>query len=690
MRSISDIQTQPSPTVATEVPSRVAQSSSVPQTVRLNLAAETQEIEAAPAAAFQTGEPAGFLTGELPEGLLSVDLPADAVGQEQLEIALAAELQKERELLPAALVICEAFRLAGTTTDPDEPVDKPAPSTPSTSASENEMICDVTVIREHFSKEKPAAIANAPAKPKPAGQKAIKAKAAPAAPALDRAQMGKAMMELQKLIDEVAAVPQGKPVPAELQAKLDQKMAQLPPDVQQMMMPPGFREMMGKAMEEFKNMIDTAVAVRDGKPLDDRMAQQFAAMGLTPGGPAGMGALGGMAGMAGMGGTSPSQLALPPTQAIQFPTEAARRLLAEDWKEVRAKSKATAGDKSKKDDKDHGKDARQNRSSVGFVSSMFSKLGGKKADVKEGMEGAQGSSSSSSSSSAAAGALHSNQFQLPEGFEDTARMNATMTGANMSWIRLVLANFDQLVGAVANADEAALEGACDVISLQFHRGASGKIVLKEFQAVLLASFRMLLPLVWDSQREAAWTQMWTITSEKLQQCMPLPLKYEKPVAAFLSSLSVEEKKQFGTKVFDRLFTETPKAQNYFKLSNARLGYLVAKGLDLCGNLFKEPSKTVEEVTALGLRHIMFHADPKYFQPFVSACTAEVQKRSKDEDVIQGVNWALCVIATIMLRTLEEGATPLVKAMVKNDVKGVKRELAKAPKSERASWALGRD
>eukprot|EP00930_Biecheleria_cincta_P004831 TRINITY_DN105760_c0_g1_i1.p1 TRINITY_DN105760_c0_g1~~TRINITY_DN105760_c0_g1_i1.p1 ORF type:complete len:575 (+),score=140.58 TRINITY_DN105760_c0_g1_i1:14-1738(+) len=373
---------------------------------------------------------------------------------------------------------------------------------------------------------------------------------------------------------------------------------------------------------------------------------------------------------------------------ISFPDEMARQTVASDWKQVQAKSKlaseaqrkATAGGSRggpAAAKRATSRDAKQKSSGIsGFFKSMTggqTKASSKSVDAESEADDTAGASSSA----------------MLMGFNELAKMNAGILGADMQCFSVVLASFEQLIAAACNADEGALEGACDVLALQLNRAqAKGAANLKQFQTCMLSSARALLPEAWDAQHEGAWIKTWECIAAQLEKTLVLPPRYEIPVRKFVTGMAEKDKHQIGLKTFERLFKEHPKAENYFKQNNARLASFVVKSLDMSVQLFQEPQRMVAEITQLGLRHIMFQASTRFVQPLVSSIVAEVQRTCKDALTVEGVNWALCIIGSIMFRTIETGATPILKAVVRNDVKGLKKALSKTPKGDRNQAILG--
>lgn len=510
------------------------------------------------------------------------------------------------------------------------------------------------------------------------------------------------------------------PLDPQLEAKLDalarERLASMPKELlQAAMLPPEIRDTMSKSMVEFMKMIDNARApiLKGEMPsgtVDDIPAEFLAQieklsrqLGMVPHGSSIAGsrcpALAGSNFPASSfgSGTSPSALStgFEPPSRVQFPDEEQRKLVASNWREVEAKRKlAKSRPANIPTQTSAGKTTTKSDTASKQVVSTSSKMG----SLFKGFASSSSSSSKSRTNvsereddegqDSAAASSSSGLMDIMQDFEELAKMNAGITGVNMTWFVPVLKSFGSLVAAVVNADEASLENICDLVSLELSHVAKGRINFKEFSTPMLASLRSLFPLIWDSNYETAWIKVWQCISTKLQASVELPAKYNNSVNQYIAGLSDKEKKSIGSKAFDRLFKEEPKAERYFKQSNARLAFIVALILDLTAAIFAEPEKVVAEVTQLGLKHIMFQAEPAFFQNFVSAIVSEVQVVCKDPVAVEGVNWALCVIACLMVRTMEQGSTPLLRAVVNNNVKEVKKALNNVGRAARSEAVLG--
>mmetsp|Transcript_52673 Transcript_52673/g.83571 ORF Transcript_52673/g.83571 Transcript_52673/m.83571 type:complete len:495 (+) Transcript_52673:108-1592(+) len=277
---------------------------------------------------------------------------------------------------------------------------------------------------------------------------------------------------------------------------------------------------------------------------------------------------------------------------------------------------------------------------------------------------------------------------VPQTFEDMAKFNAAMIGSNMSWISIAIDAFDQLVASVVNVEERRLEKETRILALRMNREAQGSVYLNEFKVCMLASLRSLLPKIWDLESEGAWSAMWDSVREHLEPMLPLPKQYAKPVEKFFSDLDAKEMRHLGMKVFERMFKLEPKSEDYFLQSNDRLCFIVQRAFGFSTEIYQDPKQTVDAITHLGLKHIMYGIPEKYFEPFVACCLEELSCRCEDPNTIRGFDWSMRLVQSIMVQAIEDGSNPLLKAVIANNPKQVRRELAKFPRGKRAAAALG--
>jgi len=282
-------------------------------------------------------------------------------------------------------------------------------------------------------------------------------------------------------------------------------------------------------------------------------------------------------------------------------------------------------------------------------------------------------------------------FDIPETFTEMVKLNAAMTGANMTLINIMLDCFNAIVADIVKTGHLAEE--TDILAMRIAKDVEvprgGTVKISEFKVCLLASMRSLRGSLWDTKHEKAWNWLWESVAAALHKSLPLPARYEKPVKVFITqTCEMKDLREIGMSSWKRLFEIDAKAESFFKQSNERLIFIAVSAMQFTVKIFDEPSSMHTQMIELGQKHIMNRVDPKYFPMFIDCLTEEIKTRTDDENIIQGVRWGVSVIGSIMARTVEEGSTPLLMAALDNNVKQLKKELNKFPRGKRAEAILG--
>merc|ERR1719502_1869109 len=104
-------------------------------------------------------------------------------------------------------------------------------------------------------------------------------------------------------------------------------------------------------------------------------------------------------------------------------------------------------------------------------------------------------------------------------------------------------------------------------------------------------------------------------------------------------------------------------------------------------LYQNPVKMVDDISALGLRHVGYAIPTELFGPFVSACVEVLMTRTSDETTVESFRWSLGLTSKMLVRTINEGSTIVMKAINANSQKLLKKAIGCAPRGERAAWML---
>lgn len=281
-----------------------------------------------------------------------------------------------------------------------------------------------------------------------------------------------------------------------------------------------------------------------------------------------------------------------------------------------------------------------------------------------------------------------NGTSLPTTFAEMFDINCAVMGfLDRTWMKEVVDSFDSIVSNVSNSNR--MKEEAEVLALLISkRVENGEVVqLPEFKACMLAALRSLLPKTWSTAHEVAWTWMWDNVARMLMVNLGNPPKYEKALEKLYSGMSEDESYEMRKNIYNRFFEAAPAGQNYFKQSNTRLHFIAEQMISMTHELYKNPRQQVAKIAALGLRHVEFGIPTELFGPFVTACCEVVRDICNDEATVAAFRFSLALIAKILVRTITEGSTVVMKAINANNLKQLKKAIDCAPRSERAAWCL---
>ncbi|CAE7808593.1 wss2 [Symbiodinium sp. CCMP2456] len=274
---------------------------------------------------------------------------------------------------------------------------------------------------------------------------------------------------------------------------------------------------------------------------------------------------------------------------------------------------------------------------------------------------------------------------VPTSFDDMFRFNAAVMGmADREWMYEVLDCFDAIVRNVANSFR--LQEECDVLSLRFAK-LPGVVILAEFKAVMLASLRSLVPQDWDTKHEEAWDWLWSNVEKILGKELGKAAERERRVSRYVGSIEDETKIVLSRKIYAKFFAVAPEGQNYFKQSSTRLQFIIDRVVEMTLSMYEFPCRMVDEISALGLRHVGYGIPTEFFNPFVQCCVEVMREVTNDEKLCDGFGWSLGLISRVLVRTINEGSTLVMKAINLNSANMVKKALTPVPRAKRAMCML---
>jgi len=275
---------------------------------------------------------------------------------------------------------------------------------------------------------------------------------------------------------------------------------------------------------------------------------------------------------------------------------------------------------------------------------------------------------------------------VPTTFNEMFMFNAAVMGfGDKMWMNEVLFSFDAIVRNVSNSGR--LQEECDVLGLRIAKFSKAAINLTEYKAVMLASLRSLVPKDWNSAHENAWSWLWENVERMIKANLGKPALQERALSKFLSGLDEKTRGSIRRDVYSSFFSLAPAGQDYFKQSTTRLHYIADKIVAMTLEMYKDANKMVQDISALGLRHVGYGIPTELFGPFVTACVQVMRTFTEDDTAQEAFRWSLGLVARILTRVITEGSTIVMKAINQNSSKTLRKAIACAPRGKRALWML---
>eukprot|EP00930_Biecheleria_cincta_P049784 TRINITY_DN3498_c0_g1_i1.p1 TRINITY_DN3498_c0_g1~~TRINITY_DN3498_c0_g1_i1.p1 ORF type:complete len:1119 (+),score=213.89 TRINITY_DN3498_c0_g1_i1:76-3432(+) len=279
----------------------------------------------------------------------------------------------------------------------------------------------------------------------------------------------------------------------------------------------------------------------------------------------------------------------------------------------------------------------------------------------------------------------SRTMKVPTTFNEMFTFNSAVMGFGSSlWMSEILDVFDDIVKNVSNSYR--LQETCDTLGVTLAK-YKGSINLAEFKAVMLASLRSLVPKDWGTGHEVAWSWLWDNVERMLKALTGKPQVMERGLERFILSLTEDSVNYLRRELYKRFFALAPAGQDFFKQSTTRLYWIADRVVELTIEMYRDPKKMVNDLSALGLRHVGYGVLTEFFAPYVSGAVEVVRSMTTEENAQEGFKWSLSLMGRILVRTINEGSTIVMKAVNNNSEKTLRKAVAVAPRGRRAMWML---
>ncbi|CAK9049710.1 unnamed protein product [Durusdinium trenchii] len=290
--------------------------------------------------------------------------------------------------------------------------------------------------------------------------------------------------------------------------------------------------------------------------------------------------------------------------------------------------------------------------------------------------------------------------------------NEVMGQETEAWMEELLQVFEVLVEKISSPS--LLQEECELLAISMIT-KSKDIDFERFKPVMMAALRSLLPKTWSTAHETAWEWLWATISQNLQEATMKARAFKPYNAHLFSVLGEEQLEHFRNTIYVDFFSKCAASQDLFKQSQTRLRYIADRVLQSSYDMFHKPKdEMVDDLSALGLRHVGYGVPIELFGPFTDSCvevmkpliealpTGESSKmilcpadrahelpecELSKHLTLEGFRWSIGLVSRVLVRTIIEGSTAVMQAIHQDDSKRLRRALREAPRSERFTWQL---
>eukprot|EP00913_Durusdinium_trenchii_P017131 g16111.t1 len=189
------------------------------------------------------------------------------------------------------------------------------------------------------------------------------------------------------------------------------------------------------------------------------------------------------------------------------------------------------------------------------------------------------------------------------------------------WMAELLEVFGNLVERIGNPSHLMEECELLAISMILKSKSKKEIGFDIFKPVMLTALRSLLPTSWSSSHETAWEWLWSTISRNLREGTQKVRVFKPYNSQLFSALKDQQMAYFRENLYADFFTKCAMSQEIFKQSQTRLHYIADGVLRSSYDILHKPKQVmVDELSALGLRHVGYGIPIELFAPFTDSCT----------------------------------------------------------------------
>jgi hemoglobin-like flavoprotein len=209
-----------------------------------------------------------------------------------------------------------------------------------------------------------------------------------------------------------------------------------------------------------------------------------------------------------------------------------------------------------------------------------------------------------------------------------------------------------------------------------------------FQQSIMVTLRSLIPQVWNDTLEDAWSWFYLFCQDNMVRNFRDITTHAGYIEATKEVVLDLDAAQLGADIHVKFLNVYPAAASLFQKTLRML--ITTKIMGTLMAVIQDPTGTLEDVRAVGVRHTKFGISERYLLPFGAMLweiVAGMLPGMWTEKHSSAWSFYLDFIANVMTRAIDTGTTLADNAFLKNSVELCMDAVSQAPRCARAWWLL---
>merc|ERR1719491_1002456 len=137
----------------------------------------------------------------------------------------------------------------------------------------------------------------------------------------------------------------------------------------------------------------------------------------------------------------------------------------------------------------------------------------------------------------------------------------------------------------------------------------------------------------------------------LKGTMGKPAVQEKALAKLWGGLDEDTQMYVRREVYVKFFALAPAGQDFFKQSTTRLHFISGKVVSMSLDMYEDPKGMVDNLSAIGLRHVGYGVPTDLFGPYVTACVQVIRTMTDDDLAEDAFRFSMSLMSRVMMRVV---------------------------------------